>query len=82
MEKIYRVSHLTVILDPEIYRSPIEFSHPIKTHIEHNSGVLTTNEKIAFYLHDTTPWLNLDIHRDFSVGGGWGLGWANRERTD
>ena len=51
-------------------------------HIEHNRGVLTTNEKIAFYLHDTTPWLNLDIHRDFSVGGGWGLGWANRERTD
>ena len=22
-------------------------------------------------MHDTTPWLDIDIHRDFSVGGGW-----------
>ena len=32
-------------------------------------------------MYDTTPWLNVDIHRDFSVGGGWGLGWAKQDGT-
>lgn len=39
-------------------------------------GEIWTNQKIRFHVYDTTPWLILDIHRDFPVGGGWGLGWA------
>ena len=36
-------------------------------------------KKFELNLSSTTPWINECISRNFSVGGGWGLGWANRE---
>ena len=49
---------------------------PIRWVIVNNGGLVSTNEKIRFYKFNTTPWINESISRKFSVGGGWGLGWA------
>ena len=48
--------------------------------ILHNAYLALTNQKIQFFLfHAVTPWFQNHINTKFSVGGGWGLGWAYRE---
>ena len=39
----------------------------------------STNEKIGFNMSSTTPWINQCISKKFSLGGGWGLGWASKQ---
>ena len=41
--------------------------------------MLSTNQKIRLQYHYITPWIQTSISKTFSVGGGWGLGWANDE---